>query len=57
MGRQRNEDANTYLERAYQHVIKVVSATKDEALRKSWLEDGYFNRQIVSDWVNYHGLL
>lgn len=51
-----NEEANTYLERAYQRVMKVASATQDEALRKSWLEDVYFNRQIVNDWVNYHGL-
>jgi len=50
------EPANTLLERAYARVMKIANATQDENLRKSWLEDTYLTPQVVSDWVNYHGV-
>jgi tetratricopeptide (TPR) repeat protein len=51
-----DEEAYAALERAYQRVMQVAGAIQDEAIRKSWLEDVYYNRQIVNDWINYHGL-
>jgi tetratricopeptide (TPR) repeat protein len=51
-----DEEANTSLENAYQRVMKVANSIHSPEIRKSWLEDVYINRQIVNDWVNYHGL-
>jgi serine/threonine protein kinase/tetratricopeptide (TPR) repeat protein len=52
----RDEEANERLEQAYQRVMRVANALRDPESRKAWLEDVYYNRQIVNDWVSYHGL-
>lgn len=51
-----DDEAYNALERAYQRVMRVASSIQDEAIRKTWLEDVYYNRQIVDDWIDYHGL-
>ena len=51
-----DDEANQFLEKAYQRVMSVANAIQNPDLRKSWLEDVYYNHQIVNDWVNYHEL-
>lgn len=51
-----DDEANFFLENAYQRVMKVAGSITNEEMRKSWLEDVYLNRQIVNDWINFHGL-
>jgi serine/threonine protein kinase/tetratricopeptide (TPR) repeat protein len=52
----RDDEANALLEQAYQRVMLVAGLIKDDAIRNCWLEDVPINRQIVNDWVSYHGL-
>ncbi len=49
-----DEEANEFLERAYQRVMLVANQTRDEQLRGSWLENVYVNRQIIRDWALNH---
>jgi tetratricopeptide (TPR) repeat protein len=51
-----DDTANQHLEKAYQRVMLVAGAMKDESFRKSWLENITINRQIINDWVNFNGL-
>ena len=50
----RDEEAEEFLDRAYQRVMLVANHTKDNTLRRSWLENVYLNRQIIRDWVLSH---
>jgi hypothetical protein len=50
----REEEAEAYLERAYQRIMQVANQLRDESLRRSWLEDVYINRQVIRDWVLFH---
>ena len=43
----REDEANEYLRRAYDWVMLVAGKTRDEVLRKSWLESVRVNRAIV----------
>jgi tetratricopeptide (TPR) repeat protein len=45
----RDEEADTYLQQAYQRVIQVAHNIRSDELRRSWLEDVYLNRQIIRD--------
>jgi hypothetical protein len=45
------ETADDFLEKAYQRVMSVANQINDQALRGSWLENVYRNRQIIQDWV------
>jgi tetratricopeptide (TPR) repeat protein len=49
----REEEAQPYLERAYQRVMLVAGQTRDPDLRAGWLENVYINRQIIRDWALY----
>jgi tetratricopeptide (TPR) repeat protein len=46
----RHAEADDYLQRAYDRVMRVASKTQDEALRQSWLEDVPDNREIIAEW-------
>ncbi len=46
-----DEEAEEYLDQAYQRVMLVANQTQDETLRRSWLENVYLNRQIIRDWI------
>lgn len=48
------EEAQRYLEQAYQRVISVSRTIEDETLRRSWLEAVQVNQQIIRDWALYH---
>jgi len=39
-----------YLQKAYDRVMIVASKTKDETLRKSWLENVRDNSEIIAEW-------
>lgn len=39
-----------YLRRAYEQAMLVASKTKDEGLRKNWLETVHDNREIVAEY-------
>jgi predicted ATPase len=45
-----DDQADDYLQRAYERVMLVASKTQDEALRQSWLENVRDNREIVAEW-------
>jgi hypothetical protein len=53
----RGAEADEYLRKAHERVMLVASKTKDETLRRSWLENVRDNREIVaaadrgSGWV------
>jgi tetratricopeptide (TPR) repeat protein len=51
------DKANTLLEQAYRRVMQVAGLIRDNGVRRSWMEDVPVNRQIVNDWISYHGLL
>jgi predicted ATPase/class 3 adenylate cyclase len=44
----REAEADEHLERAYQRVMQVARSTKDDELRRGWLEDLQTNRQILA---------
>lgn len=46
----RTAEADDYLRRAYERVVLVANNTKDETLRRSWLENVRDNREIVAEW-------
>ncbi|MBE0697264.1 MAG: hypothetical protein IH586_10105, partial [Anaerolineaceae bacterium] len=50
----RDEEAEKFLNEAYDRVMLVANQTKDDLLRGSWLENVYINRQIIRDWVLNH---
>ena len=43
------EEADNYLQKAYERVMMVASKTEDENLRQSWLKNGPWNREIVRE--------
>jgi tetratricopeptide (TPR) repeat protein len=53
----RDEEANELLELAYRRVMQVASQIRDTEVRRSWMEDVPVNRQVVNDWISFHGLL
>ena len=46
----RGAEADAYLHKAYERVMLVASKTKDESLRRSWLENVRDNREVVREW-------
>ena len=46
----RTAEADDYLRKAYERVMLVANNTKDETLRRSWLENVRENREIVAAW-------
>jgi tetratricopeptide (TPR) repeat protein len=46
----RDDEADEYLQRAYERVMLVASKTHDDALRQSFLENAIDNREIVAEW-------
>lgn len=52
-----DEEANALLEQAYRRVMQVAGQIRDIDVRRSWMEDVPVNRQIVNDWISFHGLL
>jgi len=51
----RETEADEYLQKAYDLVQLVASNTKDETLRRSWLENVRDNREIVAGWERRRG--
>jgi tetratricopeptide (TPR) repeat protein len=49
-----DNQADDYLQRAYERVMLVASKTQDERLRRSWLENVLDNREIVAEWEARH---
>ncbi len=47
----REAEADEYLRRAYERVMLVAEKTRDETLRRSWLENVRANREIVAEWA------
>jgi tetratricopeptide (TPR) repeat protein/predicted Ser/Thr protein kinase len=44
-----DEEADDYLQKAYQRVMLVAGKTKDETLRQGWLENVPWNREILKE--------
>ncbi len=44
-------EADAHLRRAYERVMRVASTTKEESLRRSWLENVRVNREILAEWA------
>ena len=44
--------AAEYLRRAYERVMQVAMRLTDENLRRSWLENVRYNREIIANWEN-----
>lgn len=51
----REAEADEHLQKAYDRVQLVASKTKDETLRRSWLENVRDNREIVAGWESRRG--
>jgi len=51
----RGAEADEYLQKAHERVMLVASKTKDETLRRSWLENVRDNREIVAGWERRRG--
>jgi hypothetical protein len=51
----REEDTNSYLQKAYQRLMMVAGKTKDPTLRQSWLENVPWNQEILKE-SNVRGL-
>jgi tetratricopeptide (TPR) repeat protein len=45
----RDEEADEYLQRAYDRVMLVAGKTRNEKLRRSWLENVEVNREILAE--------
>ena len=43
------QEADEALERAYKGVMRVAEQTEDEAMRRSWLENVRYNREIITE--------
>jgi len=48
----RDKEADEYLKHAYDRVMLVANNTKDQGLRRSWLENVQVNREILDVWAN-----
>ena len=46
----REAEADDYLKQAHDYVMRVADNLEDESLRRSWLENGRDNREIVAEW-------
>ncbi len=46
----RGAEADEYLRKAYERVMLVAGKTRDETLRRSWLENVRDNREIVREF-------
>jgi tetratricopeptide (TPR) repeat protein len=47
----REAESDDYLRRAHERVMLVASKTRDEDLRRGWLENVRVNREILADWA------
>jgi hypothetical protein len=45
----REDEAEPYLSKAFDRVIQVANNTKDENLRRSWLENVAIHREILAE--------
>ncbi len=45
-----DSEADEYLQKAYDRVMLVARKTKDDTLRRSWLDNVRDNREIVAEW-------
>lgn len=48
----REAEADGYLRQAYDRVQLVASKTQNESLRQSWLENVWYNREILAEWTH-----
>jgi hypothetical protein len=45
----REEEAETYLKRAYDWIMLVADNTKNKTFRQSWLQNVKINQEILKD--------